>query len=394
MSTWPLTPLEQLTDPERPITYGVVKPGDEHLGDGVRFIRGGDVSDGRINIAALRTISKAVSAQYKRTLLKGGELVVSLVGYPGQVAIVPPELAGANLARQVGLVALTSAVDARFVKYALMSPTGRSALLQQTTGTAQQVINLANLKKVPIPLAPLAVQRRIGSILGAYDDLIEINRQRIAILEEMARRLFDEWFAYFRFPGHEAYGTPNPRGGPLPLGWRNGVLGDLIALQYGRALPTANRRPGSVPVIGSSGIVGSHDEALVTGPGIIVGRKGNVGSTTWSDCDFFPIDTVFFVETELPKRFIFQVLKRQTFLNSDAAVPGLNRAGALRNEVVIPPTSLMAMFDALAEPLLRLAAILNESNIKLAEARNVLLPRLMSGEMVVQTLVADSEISA
>src|SRR5690554_3443960 len=98
----PTVSLEDLTDGTT-ITYGVVKPGDE-CENGIRFIRGGDIIAGRIQVSQLRTISREVSAQYARTLLQGGELLISLVGNPGEVAIAPKSLAGANIARQVGLV--------------------------------------------------------------------------------------------------------------------------------------------------------------------------------------------------------------------------------------------------------------------------------------------------
>ena len=104
-SEWPVKILDALTEEKRPITYGVVKPGDHDDVAGIRFIRGGDLQNGSVNIAALRTITKEVSAPYKRTLLKGGELLVSLVGmYLGEAAIAPMSLRGANIARQVGLV--------------------------------------------------------------------------------------------------------------------------------------------------------------------------------------------------------------------------------------------------------------------------------------------------
>lgn len=126
MSTrWAKVPLADLTEKGRSITYGVVKPGDE-VEDGVAFVRGGDISQGRIAVDRLRTISPQLSQTYKRTLLRGGELLISLVGNPGEVAIAPESLAGANIARQVGLVALRPVVEAQFVMYFLMSPLGRA----------------------------------------------------------------------------------------------------------------------------------------------------------------------------------------------------------------------------------------------------------------------------
>jgi len=193
---WREVSLSDLTEPDSPITYGVVKPGPKDP-NGVLFIRGGDIADGRILIEQLRTITRKVSAKYKRTLLRGGELVVSLVGNPGQVAIVPPELRGANIARQVGLIRLRGDVDARFVKYALSSKVGQAALGAYSLGSVQQVINLRDLKTVRLQLPPLPEQRAIAHILGTLDDKIELNRRMNATLEAMARALFKSWFVDF-----------------------------------------------------------------------------------------------------------------------------------------------------------------------------------------------------
>lgn len=106
---WPSTELDALTEDDRSITYGVVKPGEEVEG-GVTFVRGGDLCQGlcqgRIARGELRTISPQLSQVYKRTILRGGELLISLVGNSGEVAIAPSSLQGANIARQVGLIAL------------------------------------------------------------------------------------------------------------------------------------------------------------------------------------------------------------------------------------------------------------------------------------------------
>jgi len=187
---WNEAPLEELTEVNSPITYGVVKPGD--VGD-VKFIRGGDISSGRILHSQLRTITKEISDQYKRTLLRGGELLVSLVGQPGQVAVVPSALAGANIARQVGLVRLRSGVDADFISYFLQSPHGRKALGTYTGGSVQQVINLRDLRTVNVPIPPHSEQKRIVSIVDQAFEGIDraiVNTQKNLI---NARELFESY---------------------------------------------------------------------------------------------------------------------------------------------------------------------------------------------------------
>jgi len=148
---WECLRLEQMARADSPITYGVVQPGKEDE-NGVRFLRGGDVYGGEIYQEKLRTISRTVSSSYKRTVLEGGELVMSLVGYPGEVAVIPPNLAGSNLARQVALIRLAVEYDANFVMYYLMSVPGKRQVFGSTLGSAQQVVNLKDLRTVLIPL--------------------------------------------------------------------------------------------------------------------------------------------------------------------------------------------------------------------------------------------------
>ena len=194
VTMWDSSLLDALTENGSPITYGVVKPGAE--GD-VPFVRGGDITGGRVLINQLRTITRDISQQYRRTLLRGGEILVSLVGNPGQIAIAPPSLVGANIARQVGLIRLKPGVDSRFISYFLQSPVGQKTLGARSLGSVQQVINLRDLKTVKVPLPPLPEQRRIAHILGTLDDKIENNRKTAKNLEAMAQAIFKSWFVDF-----------------------------------------------------------------------------------------------------------------------------------------------------------------------------------------------------
>lgn len=198
---WREVTLDDLT--ETAVTYGVVKPGDERTG-GVPFIRGGDFPDGRIRTETLRTISAEISQTYKRTVLKGGEILVSLVGYPGATTIVPPELAGANIARQAALVRTNKKVVRDFLYQYLRSPLGQTQMLSQTIGSAQQVINLKDLKAVPIPLPPLAEQKRIAEVLGVWDRAILVAGKQLDLARTQKRALMQTLLTPTRrFPGYE-----------------------------------------------------------------------------------------------------------------------------------------------------------------------------------------------
>jgi type I restriction enzyme S subunit len=279
--------------------------------------------------------------------------------------------------------------DTRFLFYATQSPD-----FWPKRGAAQPFISQGDARKAKLHLPPIGDQSRIAAILGAYDGLIDVNRRRIALLEEMARSLFEEWFVRFRFPGHENITINETPDGPLPEGWHRCYLGDVVEFAYGKALKADERREGRVLVYGSSGVVGWHDESLVEGPGIIVGRKGNVGSVIWSDDDFWPIDTTFFVKSDVPLTFLYEALKRLPFQNNDAAVPGLNKSAALKLRLIMPSEAVIHQYDAFAGPIRMQLRLLREISERLTNSRDLLLPRLMSGRLTLPAAERELERAA
>ena len=233
--------------------------------------------------------------------------------------------------------------------------------------------------RVRVRVPDVKTQAAIAETVLAYDDLIENNRRRMALLEESARLLYREWFVRLRFPGYEH--TPIVDG--VPQGWTRKTLGKSVILNYGKALKAEIRVEGEYPVYGSSGIVGSHEKSLVNGPAIILGRKGNVGSVFWSDKSFYPIDTVYFVNPESSSLYLFYALKHMHFISTDVAVPGLNRDFAYSRLLLHPPVMLLNSFLETVTPIHSQLNKLGEVNQKLSAARDLLLPRLMSGELAV-----------
>jgi len=205
--------LEELTEADSPITYGVVKPGEP--GE-VLFIRGGDIADGSVLDKQLRTITCKTSQQYKRTRLRGGELLICLVGQPGQVAVAPLSLKGANIARQVGLIRLRREINAEFISYFLQSPEGQARLGTHTGGSVQQVINLGDLRTIIVPTPPASEQQRIVTLLDEAFDGIAKARANAEKNLQNARALFESHLqSVFTERGH---------------GWVEKRLGDICAI--------------------------------------------------------------------------------------------------------------------------------------------------------------------
>ena len=287
-----------------------------------------------------------------------------------------------------GMVVNEAIANYAYVFYALLAR--RSELVTQAQGAAQQNLNQDLIRGFRVPLPGVPTQRKIAAILSAYDDLIENNRRRIQILEETAQLIYREWFVHFRFPGHESVRMVDSPLGPIPEGWEVHNLGDVIELAYGKGLRKSDRVPGPYPVYGSSGVIGRHRKSLVTGPGIVVGRKGNVGSVFWSHDDFYPIDTVFYVVTDVCLHYIFYNLRRQNFINTDAAVPGLKRSQAYLLPFLLPDKQLLERFERITDPVFMHTRDLRMVNATLRRTRDLLLPRLISGQIDVSDLDIDT----
>jgi len=274
-------------------------------------------------------------------------------------------------------------IDPWFLFYYLKSQ--RHAIRDSATDASHGTKKLETrvLEQWPFPLLDIPTQRSIASILSAYDDLIENNRRRIQLLEQAARLLYKEWFVHLRFPGHEH--TQMIDG--VPEGWEKKPLGELLTLQRGFDLPVSKRKDGRFPIYASTGINGYHAEAKVKGPGVVTGRSGTLGTVMYVSGDFWPLNTTLWVkEFKLVGPHYANHLLTSMQLeqyNGGAAVPTLNRNDVHRVEVLSPPAMLLRMFEDQSHDIVKQIDALTSMNIKLAEARDLLLPKLMNGEVAV-----------
>ena len=268
------------------------------------------------------------------------------------------------------------------------------------SGAAIPRVVLKDFKKAEIRVPPLPIQMGIASVLDAIDDQIALLHETNATLEAIAQALFKSWFVDFDPVRAKAAGL-EPEGmnaatavlfpdsfeesklGLVPSGWKVGKVEDMMELPYGKALKATDRVDGPVPVYGSGGITGCHNESLVNGPSVIVGRKGTVGSLYWEDRPFFPIDTVFYVRTDNPLTYCYYLLQTLGLedMNTDGAVPGLNRNNAYRLPVVVATTSIIESFDEIVSSLRNKMFSNSQHTQTLTQLRDTLLPRLISGQL-------------
>ncbi len=266
--------------------------------------------------------------------------------------------------------------DPKFVSYFL-----RQALKGTSSSSKAAVpgVNRNDLHALKVKVPDRDVQERIAGILSAYDNLIENNRRRIKLLEEAARLIYREWFVRLRFPGHETKKFENG----IPDGWNRVEIRDVAPFSYGKGVREHERIPGEVPVMSSAGQMATHNKALVGGPGLVIGRKGSVGTVHLVLQDFWPTDTAFFVSGVENIGYLFHAFQSAGFINTDVAVPGLNRDFAHSRKILWPEASIRNEFSRIVFEQARFKLILEHANAKLSAARDLLLPRLMSGEIEV-----------
>jgi type I restriction enzyme, S subunit len=224
------------------VTYGVVKPGD-HTPHGIPLIKAADVGNGRVNSAPNFRISQEKHQEHSRTELNGGELLITLVGTPGQCAIAPSEVKGFNVVRAVGVFSTKPIVDSRFIMYSIQAPQSQVYLRNVCNTTVQATLNLGDLKGLPLSIPDIKEQKAIAHILGTLDDKIELNRKTNETFEAMAKALFKSWFVDFDPVRAKAEGRPtglpaeisdlfpdsfeDSELGEIPSGWRVGSLDQI-----------------------------------------------------------------------------------------------------------------------------------------------------------------------
>ncbi len=291
-------------------------------------------------------------------------------------------------------------VAPEFARYYFRSPEFRKGVTAMASMSTRASLNNEMLSRLFMVLPSYAEQERIGQALGGLDDRITLLRETNKTLESIAQTIFKSWFVDFdpvraKMDGRQPEGMDKQTAslfpdsfeeselGSVPRGWLPIRLDSFLELAYGKALKADNRNAGAVPVYGSGGVTGWHDSALCTSPSIIVGRKGTVGSLYWESRPFFPIDTVFYVKAKRPLTYCYQLLKTLGLhtMNTDAAVPGLNRENVYRLKVPDIPSTALKAFDATAN-VLRQSVDHNERRAQtLSSIRDALLPRLISGQL-------------
>ena len=281
----------------------------------------------------------------------------------------------------MGFVPFEGVANTRFIKYCFDRLQRDCKQISQ--GTAQDNLSWEKLSTIKFCIPEYKEQCRIADILSAYDDLIENNQKQIKLLEEAAQRLYKEWFVDLRFPGHE--NTKIVDG--VPEGWSRTNINEILTFHRGYDLTKNEMKAGRYPVVGSTTVIGYHNEFKIKGPGIVTGRSGSLGKYQFIWDNFWPHNTSLYISDYKDHNifFVYSLLQTVDFasLNNGGAIPTLNRNVLSNIEVIEPTDELQEMFAKIAEAQYRKIRNLEKQNNQLKMARDVLLPKLMSGEVEV-----------
>ena len=320
---------------------------------------------------------------------KCNDILYSVVGSFGKPVLIKENIPFA-FQRHIAILRPNNEIaDSRFLYYVMLT---RDFFMQADTvaiGAAQRTISLTALRNMEVKLPSMETQHRIASILSRYDSLIENYQKQIKLLEEAAQRLYKEWFVDLHFPGHE---NTNIIDG-VPEGWEKKSVDSIYNIKYGKNLSTKLiTETGFYPVYGANGVIGYYDKANCNEQVVLITSRGNgsgdVLMTYHKDAfitnnSFFVTPSEGFEYCKLP--FTFQFLKMANFraVRTGAAQPQLTNQSIHTVDVILPNKNLIEKFCSATIGMNDTIIKYREQIRLLTEARDRLLPKLMSGAIEV-----------
>lgn len=377
-----------------------------------KMIRTTNVKKGWVNLSEVKYVTKETFDRWtRRQLPQKGDVILTREAPLGEVGMLRGDDQVFLGQRLVSYRANPAKLDNRFLLYAFQGRDVQAQVKGLGSGATVEHMRVPDCEKLTLSLPPLSEQRGIASILSAYDDLIENNTRRIAILEEMARRIYEEWFVRFRFPGHEQVKRVESELGLIPEGWKVVAASDAITINPKVRVPKEGLKP-FVPM-GSL----SQNSMLITD---IEGREGNSGSkfqngdtlfARITPClengktgfvQFLPSDDAMaFGSTEfivlrsqtLCPEYVYALARSDEFranaIKSMSGATGRQRVKEACFDAFLlaqPDEETLQRYREIVQPMFAMIRKLAAKNANLRATRDLLLPKLISGELDVSTL--------
>lgn len=409
MSSWQTVPIRETYLGLYDGPHATPKPAD----DGPVFLGIGNITeDGHLDLTSVRHIAEEdMPAWTKRVTPQAGDIVFTYEATLNRYAIIPEGFRGC-LGRRLALIRPNpSVVNTRWLHHYFFGQDWRTTISANTlAGATVERVPLTKFPDFPIQLPPLSEQNRIAAILSSYDDLIENNTRRIAILEEMARRIYEEWFVRFRFPGHEKVRMVESELGLVPEGWEVRPLGQLAEITMGLSpkSDTYNEQGDGIPLVNGPVEFGemftkkikwttSATKLCKAGDLIVCVRGSTTGKYVKSDGTYCLGRGVCSINSKyqsfIDQLFLDQlpVLLGQT---SGSTFPSWTGPQLKFHPVLSPPEPLISLFDSHVAPMKSAVFSFSRKNVNLRTTRDLLLPKLISGELDVSHLPEPEAMAA
>lgn len=248
--------LGELTESTRPICYGVLKPG-EFINEGVPLIRVTDISKNYLDASNLHRISSTLDNEFSRSRLEGGEILLSIQGTVGRVAITPPDLKGANISRTIAVIDPDDRIHKPYLYHYLRRLGDTSGFY--ISGSTRASLNISELRNLKIPLPPLEEQRRIAAILDKAEYLKANTAKRSSILEALSRSMFIN-----------SFGLPSKNENQFPIR----KLVDICNPKQWPTISSKDLKKEGYPVFGANGLIGYYEKFNHPDPTVLVTCRG------------------------------------------------------------------------------------------------------------------------
>ena len=345
---------------------------------GVPYITVRDLTGGVIDFTGCKLIAQSDYADLRRNgcAPRRGDVLFSKDGTVGKVALVDTDEAFVVLSSLAILRPDPALMNSRFLAFSLQSPDFLSEAIGRKTGVAIRRVILKNLKSMLVSVPPLEEQRRIVAVLDeAFAAIATANANAQKNLMN-ARELFTSYILAAIRPGNQ--------------GLKRIAFGEFCKLQRGFDLPMKDRRPGSIPLISSSGVIDAVDRAMVCGPGVVTGRSGSIGNVFYEVEDFWPLNTTLYIKDFFGNsaRFVYHFLRAFNLKRyaTGTGVPTLNRNFVNVAQVWVPTEPVVQQrmadaFDEIEGHVERLSQTYVNKVAGLSRLKQSLLDRAFAGEL-------------
>jgi len=390
---------------------------EEYVDSGIMFLNGESINRGTINKEAVNFITEQKYRDIKKGRIARNDILLTTRGNGiGDAAFVTTNDKGLINAQMLILRADNKDIYAKYLFYYITSNSLQNYILNFASGSAQRQIPIRDLKKIPIYLPKAQAQRKIAAILSAYDELIDNNQRRIALLEKIVEEIYREWFVRLRFPGYEKVRIVKG----MPEEWRFDEASKFFNLAKGISyaaeqltddtghMPFINlksfNRGGGYREDGLKYYSGQHKPEQVvyqndvvmavtdmTQDRAVIGQVARIPALGEKGA-VISLDTVKLIPKNIHKTFLYAYMRYSGFANfikefaNGANVLHLKPDLILQQKIMIPPIPLQNKFAQIVEPLYAEADMLGKANIQLGKMRAMLLPRLISGKLSVEHL--------